>query len=427
MAKQGDLVEVVCKDESIKGVLMPSKEEFVVVKLESGYNVGIAKRNIESIKSLGKKKASMKKPIAAKVNKKLPKVTILHTGGTIASKVDYNTGAVIAKFKPEELLEMFPDLSKLANISSRLVRNIQSEMMRFVHYNILAKEIDKEIKKGAKGIIITHGTDTLHYTAAALSFILENIDVPVVVVGSQRSSDRPSSDATINLISAVTFITQAKLSGVFVCLHENLNDDKCLIHHGCKARKMHTSRRDAFRSINASPVARVDYKNKKVQLLNKDLLSKSEGKLKLKLFKENLKVGILKTRTQMFAEEYSVYKSFDGLVVEGTGLGHLPNEKIDEFTKENEKIFGVVKTLSGKMPVVMTSQCISGRVNMNVYTPQRELLEIGVIPGEDMTPETAFIKLAWLLSNYKKEEVKKLISKNLRGEISERTEKNNFC
>jgi glutamyl-tRNA(Gln) amidotransferase subunit D len=421
-AKQGDLVEVVCKDEVVKGVLMPSKDDFVVVKLDSGYNIGIAKRNVSNVKVLGKPEHEIKKADTVKINKKLPKIAILHTGGTIASKVDYSTGAVIAKFKPEELVEMFPEIEKLASINSRLVRNIQSEMMRFAHYNLMAKEIEKEAKKGMKGVIITHGTDTLHYTAAALSFILENINIPVVLVGAQRSSDRPSSDAAINLISAITFITQANVPGVFICMHENMNDENCLILPSCKTRKMHTSRRDAFKAVNAGPVARVDYKKKTVQILNKDLLMKNTGKLKLKLFKENLKIGLLKTRTQMFAEEYLAYKKFDGLVIEGTGLGHLPNEKIDEYTKENAKIFEAVKGLAKKMPVVMTSQCIYGRVNMHVYTPQRELLAIGVISGEDMNAETAFIKLAWLLSNYKKEEVKKLISKNVRGEISERSE-----
>ena len=428
MAKQGDLVEVTCKYESIKGVLMPSKEEFVVVKLESGYNIGIAKRNIKSIKSLGKPKSQIKKTVSTKTNKNLPKVTILHTGGTFASKVDYSTGAVIAKFKPEELMAMFPEIGKLANINSRLVRNMQSEMIRFAHYNILAKEIEKETKKGAKGVVITHGTDTLHYTAAALSFILENINIPVILVGAQRSSDRPSSDSAANLISALTFITQTKISGVFICMHENMNDDKCVILPGCKAKKMHTSRRDAFKPINASPIARVDYKKNTVEIINKDILIKSTGKLKLKLIKENLKIGLIEAHIQMFAEEFLSYKNYDGLVIELLGIGHIPTMKVDEYTAENEKILKAVEQLAKKMPVVAAPQTIYGRINMNVYTPGRQLLEAGVLGNyTDMTPETAFIKLAWLLSNYKKEEVKELVSKNLRGEISERTEKNNFC
>ncbi|MFH1505868.1 MAG: Glu-tRNA(Gln) amidotransferase subunit GatD [archaeon] len=426
-AKQGDLVEVVCKDETIKGVLMPSKDKFVVVKLDSGYNIGIAKRNIKNIKSIGKKLSSLEKPVAPKSNKKLSKVTILHTGGTIASKVDYNTGAVIAKFKPEELLGMFPEIGTLANISSRMLTNTLSSNMRFAHYNLIAQEIGKEAKNGVKGIIVPHGTDTLHYTAAALSFILENINIPVVLVGSQRSSDRPSSDATINLISAIIFITQAKLPGVYVCMHENMEDDKCLVFHGCKVRKMHTSRRDAFKAVNSSAIAKIDYKKKKVDILNKEIVFKPKDGLEIKPFKDNVKVGILKTHTNMFADEFLAYKNFDGLVIEGTGLGHAPAENIDTFTKEHDKIYKAISSLAGKMPVVMTSQCIYGRVNMNVYSYGRRLQEAGVLGNNlDMTSETAFIKLAWLLSNNKKE-VQELFSKNLRGEISERTEENFFC
>ena len=232
-AKAGDKVKIILKDEEIEGILMPSDSKTYFIKLNNGYNIGISKRNVKDIKFLSKIK---KEIIHSKVKQKkgLPKISILHTGGTIASKVDYKTGGVVAQFKPEELISMFPELKTVGNIQSRLISNIMSENMNFSHYNLLAKEIQKEIKKGVKGIIITQGTDTIHYTSAALSFILEGLSVPVVIVGAQRSSDRGSSDAAINLVSAAIFISNFKSGGVFVCMHENANDDTNLIINGKK-------------------------------------------------------------------------------------------------------------------------------------------------------------------------------------------------
>jgi len=429
--KTGDFVEVQTKDKIMNGILMPvpdSEGSIVILKLESGYNIGIDKKNVKAIKLVKSSVEKKQKPAEIKTNKKLPTISILHTGGTIASKVDYKTGAVSAKFSPGEIIGMFPELKKIANINSRKIASMQSEMMRFAHYNLMAKEIEKEIKAGVNGIIITHGTDTMHYSSAALRFIFEDLPVPVILVGSQRSSDRGSSDAGLNLISACYFIANSDFADVAICMHENLNDESCLILPGLKTRKMHTSRRDAFRAINTMPVARVNFNEKNISFINKNYNKKDKRKLKLKLINEKIKVGLIKTHTNMFAEEFLAYKNFDGLVIEGTGLGHLPNEEIDKYTKENKKIFTALKDMiKNGLITVMSSQAIYGRLQMNVYTPMRELQEIGVLGHlSDMTAETTFIKLAWLLSNYKKEEVKELITKNLKGEISERVSNNTF-
>ncbi|MBW2991425.1 Glu-tRNA(Gln) amidotransferase subunit GatD [Candidatus Woesearchaeota archaeon] len=427
MFKQGEIVEISTSTQVFKGVFIKEEKNFLVIKLSNGYNIGVAKRNIKSKKSVGKvkKEKDEGKAKTEKPNAKLPTISILHTGGTIASKVDYATGAVTARFTPESIIELFPELKNMVNINSNLISNMMSENMRFSHYNIMAKAVQEEVKKGAKGVIITQGTDTLHYTAAALSFVLENISIPVILVGSQRSSDRPSSDSAVNLISAGIYITNAKAGGVFVCMHDNMDDDKCIIIEGVNARKMHTSRRDAFRPINKGLVARVDYKKKKLEWL-KDL-KKNEGKLNVKYFNEKIKVGLVKSYPNMFANELECFKHFDGLIIEGTGLGHLGFIESDKFTKENKKIGKVLEHLAKKMPVAMTSQTLYGRIDMNVYTPGKKLLEMGVLGNyTDMTSETAYIKLAWLLSNYKKDQVKELFGKNLRGEISDRSEKEQF-
>ncbi|MBU1030432.1 MAG: Glu-tRNA(Gln) amidotransferase subunit GatD [Nanoarchaeota archaeon] len=424
----GDKIKVYYKDSFFEGVLMPEEDsKFLFLKFDNGYNIGLKTSFIKKTVLVEKKKEAKEKQDKTVQKKNLPTIAILHTGGTIASKVDYSTGAVIAKFKETDILRLFPEIKNIANIRSRLVRNMQSEMIRFSHYNILAEAIAQEVKKGVDGVILTHGTDTLHYTAAALSFVLENINIPVILVGSQRSSDRGSTDAAVNLVAAAQFITKSDFSGVAICMHENTCDDTCLIIHGCKARKMHTSRRDAFRPINTTAIARINITNNKIIFL-KDFEKKDENKeLFLKLFDEKLKVGLVKSHVNMFASEFLAYENFDGLVVELFGIGHIPTMKVDEFSAENEKIFLAIKKLAKKIPVVGTPQTIYGRVDMNVYSPGRDLINAGVLGNySDMTPETTFIKLAWLLSNYKKENVKDLIVKNLRGELSERIENNTF-
>jgi len=417
--KIGDRVKVKSKGKEMEGVVMPSvKNDFLVLKLDSGYNLGLLNKNVESVKVLEKyKEVNVKiKEVNHSKNKKT--IGILHTGGTIASKVDYKTGAVVAKFTPSELIEMFPELGDMVNINSRLIRNMSSDDMRFAHYNIIAKEIEKEVKKGVEGIILTQGTDTIHYTAAALSFILEGLSVPVIIVGAQRSSDRGSSDAFMNLICAVEFILNSEYYGVGVCMHKNMSDKICWILPGLKCRKLHSSRRDAFKPVNAEPIAEVDYKRRKVKVFGKE--SKSNSQLKLKLFKD-VKIGIIRSHPNMFVDELKAYSKYDGLILEGTGLGHMPISEVDKETKEHVKILAELKKLAKKMPVVMSTQTVFGRIDMNVYSPGRVLQDIGIIGNfSDLGTETSFIKLAWLISNYPKN-VKEMFSENLRGEFVERT------
>ncbi|MFA5141466.1 MAG: Glu-tRNA(Gln) amidotransferase subunit GatD [Candidatus Woesearchaeota archaeon] len=431
----GDKVIVKSKNGSHEGIYMPSANKDVeVIKLDSGYNIGIDKENVTEIKVVAKDKehfsVKVDKPA---INPTLPFVSILHTGGTIASKVDYQTGGTVSRFTPEELLAMFPELKQYANIRSRLIKNMWSQDMRFEHYNLIAKEVEKELKAGAKGVIVTQGTDTMHYTSAGLAFVLEGLSSPVILVGAQRSSDRGSSDAYMNLINAVYFIAHSDFGEVGICMHENMDDNNCLILPATKSRKMHTSRRDAFRPINTLPWARVNYAGKEITYLKNDYhKAESNGsansKLTLKLFKEDIKVAILKQTTNMYAEQFLSYKGYSGLVIESTGLGCLPITEKDESTSESGKIFDAVKTLiKNKVVVVEAPQTIYGRLVLNVYSDQRQAQEIGVVGCfSDMTPETTFIKLAWLLSNHNHDKAKELLLQNLRGEITEQTDPNTF-
>ena len=423
-AKPGDRVKVVTSDEIKEGILMPNQEtDSVVIKLDNGYNVGIDKKKVKEIKLIEKYKEkethSEKKP---KKDSKKPTIAILHTGGTIASKVDYKTGGVVASFSDEDFLSMFPEVKDIANVKTSLISTMMSEDMRFSHYKKIADAIVKEMRNNVDGIIIGHGTDTLAVTSAALSFIFENLPIPVILVGSQRSSDRGSTDAASNLICATEFIAKTNFAGVAVCMHENTSDNNCAILPATKTKKLHTSRRDAFKPVNDIIIARIDYDTRKIEFL-KDYTKKNDEKLVVKDKFED-KVAIIKTYPNMFPDliETLTKKKYKGLVLEATGLGQAPTN-----IKENIPNYNALKKFinSGGV-VVLTSQCIFGAVHGDIYVNCRRLGNIGAIFGKDMLPETAFIKLAWLLGNYKKDEVKELLTKNLRGEINERLMKDEF-
>lgn len=385
----GEYVTVTLKDgREFSGLNLPNN----TLKLDDGYNIGIEPENVVDIK---KHKQQPSNPVDIEISRdeSKPRVDILHTGGTIASKVDYATGGVHNHIKPDELLGMYPQLQENAAVYATFVANMSSDDMRFAHYNMLIDAVHEALKNDPKGIIITHGTDTLHYTSAALHYALRGIDVPVVLVGSQRSSDRGSSDAALNLQAAVTYcVSENTIPGVYVAMHETSNDTSIAILHGAHARKMHSSRRDAFKAVNSTPIARV---TDTVEILQE--IQKSSADFCASHYTTDLRIGMLYAHPNMFAQELSIYNDFDGLVVLGSGLGHLPITAYDEHTQEHAQIFEVLDAL--EIPVVMATQCLQGRVNLQVYSPGRKLQEAGVL-GHDLalTPETLFVKLAYILS-----------------------------
>src|SRR3989344_4306888 len=307
--KIGDIIEVATADANHSGKVMPnSTKEVLFLKLSSGYNIGIESSKIKSLKVKGKAETKKETPLKIEQKKGLPRIAILHTGGTLASKVDYETGAVISRFKPEELLELFPEIKNVANIKSVFISNMFSEQMNFDNYTRIAKAALKEINSGVKGIIIGHGTDTMHYTAAALSFMFEHLNVPILIVGAQRSSDRGSSDAAMNLVGAIEFINKTEFHQVAICMHESESDDNCIILPAVKTRKMHTSRRDAFKPINDNAIARVNYKTRTVEILKK--IEKEKPKKNVLKIKFEEKVGILKTYPNINANIIKCYKGY---------------------------------------------------------------------------------------------------------------------
>lgn len=415
----GDRVRVKTSNGETEGTVLPSEHGFLDLKLDSGYNAGIKIEKINSLEKLGREK-SIGKPAVKKTKQdpSLPVVSIVHTGGTVASRVNYKTGGVIAGFNAEDIVSMYPELSEIARIKSVFVENIMSEDITFKHYPKIASAIIKEIEKGARGVIVTHGTDTLHYTAAALSFMFKKLPVPVLLVGSQRSSDRPSSDAGANLACAARFITQTDFAGVALCMHSSSSDSRCSIISGVRARKMHSSRRDAFRAVNSKPIAEVDFNSGRIYFNSKDYLKSSNSKKCKVLEKFEPRVGILKARPNMFPEEFDFYRKnkFKGLILEATGIGHMPVNTMEN--RKNKK--ALKKLVDSGCIVCVTTQCIYGRVHETIYTNTRNLKALGTIFLKDMLAETAFIKLAWLLGNFDSKKAAELMPENLRGEISER-------
>ncbi len=427
MEKPGDKVKIICEKEEYAGVLVDKKKDTTVVKLDNGYNIGVENKKIKKIEVVEKgKELEIKYSAKADKKKGLPNISILHTGGTIASKVDYRTGAVYSSFKPEDLLGLFPELGEIANFESTLIANMWSDDLRFKHFSVIAEAIEKEAKKGVEGVIVGMGTDNLAVAAAALSFIIEDCPMPVILVGAQRSSDRGSSDAAMNLICAAEFIAKSDFSGVAICMHDYTSDDKCVILPACKTKKLHSSRRDAFKPVNDSAIARIDYKTRKIETIGKYLKKDKKKSLKIRPKLEE-KVGLLKIHVNMFPEQFSFFKGYKGLVIEGTGLGHTPGQVPNEWCKIHENIYPAIKKVTDSgCVVVMTTNCINGRVQLNVYDKGRDLQKLGVVSGEDMLAETALVKLSWLLGNYKSDEAKKLIGQNLRGEINPRISEKEF-
>jgi glutamyl-tRNA(Gln) amidotransferase subunit D len=424
-AKAGDKVFISCESGEHNGILLPSSNpDMLAVKLSSGYNIGVSKAGIKKIEVLeqGKPPSSAAPDEKAKTpTSGKDFISILGCGGTIVNKIDYRTGAVYPSTSPQELVQSFPNLEKF-NLQAKTVFSIASEDMSPSHWIEIARAASDEIKRGAKGMVLTHGTDIMHYTSAALSFMLQDLPCPIILTGSQRSSDRGSSDSEGNLHGAVVSAA-SELSGVFICMHENMSDDSCLLHFGTKARKMHTSRRDAFRSISSLPAARVLLREERVEKISEMCAPRKKGTGHILDTRLNQNVAMQYVYPGIKPKAIRGLSDYDGVVLAGFGLGHIPVNLAG-----NPISYSILPEVKGLIesgiPVVLAPQTINGRVDMLVYTNQRALLEAGVIGHLcDMTPETAYVKLMWVLGREKKmARVREMMEKSLVGEISARSE-----
>ncbi|MBI5061256.1 MAG: Glu-tRNA(Gln) amidotransferase subunit GatD, partial [Candidatus Aenigmarchaeota archaeon] len=380
---------------------------------------------IEKLKEATHTAGIHKKP-KPKFDSNKPTIVILHAGGTIASRVDYRTGAVTPLFTADDMLEMFPEIAGYANIRTHIAFQMFSEDMEPEHWQILARKVAEEVGEGCNGIIITHGTDTMHYTSAALALMLQNLPIPVLLVGAQRSSDRGSSDAAMNLICAANFIANSDFAGVAICMHSSPNDDFCNILPACKTRKIHTSRRDAFQAINDRPIAKVNFATGKIEFM-KEYAKKNASKIVKLEDRFDKKIAIVKLFPGFRAEYLAAYDNCHGIILEGTGLGHAATNVLDDFTQHHSELLKKLEQMSKKgIFIAMTSQCIFGRVNLDVYSTGRDLQKAGISPAY-MLSEAAYVKLGWVLGHTRDpHDIRKMMNTDYAGEIIERIEPADF-
>ncbi len=412
--EEGDRVKVEKDGVEYEGIAMPSTTGHIVIKMVSGYNAGIDPRgatvSVVQLKEDMEVSSKIADEVEIKPKKGLPKVSILSTGGTIASKIDYRTGAVTSQFSADDILQAIPELTEIANFSGKAIYNILSENMKAEYWQELSRAVVEEIKDGADGIMIAHGTDTMMYSAAALSFMIDT-PVPIVFVGSQRSADRPSSDNAMNAICAAK-VAVSDIAEVTVVMHSEASDDKCSIHRATKVRKMHTSRRDAFRSINSEPIGYVDYSTGEI-LASLPYVKRGEKELKLSDSLEP-KCALVKFTPGSSPDilAYFIDAGYKGIVIEGTGLGHVSTDWVPQLER----------AASQNIPVIITSQCLNGRICDRVYDTGRDILKAGVIEGGDMLPEVALVKMMWVLGQSDSYDTAlDMLKSNIRSEINERS------
>ena len=406
----GDSVNILA-EITYSGIIMPryehSDDKHIVLKLKSGYNIGLEISKIEKIEKSQETIKITKTDEKIEKVKGLPKILLLSTGGTIASKVDYRTGAVTPILTAEELNSSVPELATIANIDAEVLFSEYSENIMPEHWLKIAEKIKEFSKSDYTGIIIAHGTDTMHYTSSFLSFALAGFPIPIVLVGSQRSSDRASSDAALNLIGATKFIIESNTKGIYVVMHQDENDDTIACHLGTRVRKNHTSKRGAFQTIGDNP-AFIIAENQIQKNISKDFFKINEFQSKINL---DTKVALVKYHPGYDPNLLNqlIENGYKGIIFEGTGLGHIGKVMYENVKKANEK--GIF--------LGMTSQCIDGRIGMTVYESGRDLLDLGIIPLENMIPEVALVKAMWAIGNYQNiDEVKKIMLKNIASELS---------
>lgn len=411
----GDKVRILLKKgDTISGILMPSKTRgFLLIKLESGYNIGISKKEIVKINKIGRKKLEKFPEATIKQDKNKPLISVIVAGGTISSRIDYSTGAVSSLMKPDNLFFLAPDVAEIASVEIENPFSILSENMTSKHWKALAKISGKYLnKKNVSGVIITHGTDTLHYTSAALSFMLNNLNKPVVITYAQRSSDRPSTDAILNLkTSAIAALSE--IAEVVVVGHGTINDYYSYVLRGTKVRKMHSTRRDTFRPINTLPIARI-WDNGKIEYIS-DFNRRNKGNVNVDAV-FNDKVALVKFYPNSDPEILDFFYSsgYKGIVIEATGMGHVSNIGNKNWKRK-------IKEVIGDMVICFAPQTLYGSLNPYVYSTARELNELGVLYLKDILPETAYVKLGYVLGKTRnKEKVKKLMLTNLANEFSKK-------
>ncbi len=386
----GDKVEITINNKNEQGILLESHDTgILLLKQPNGYNIGFKKTDVSEIKLLEKAKLPSETK-ELKTNSDKPIIDFYLTGGTISSKLDPSTGGVKWLIEPKELFSIYPEIFEKADIRIKHPFMKSSENMDSNDWTKLAKLVAKSLNDShVKGVIISHGTDFLHYTASALSFMLGKLNKPVVLTYSQRSSDRGSSDSRLNLICSAN-AALSDIAEVILVGHADSNDKYCYALRGTKVRKMHTSRRDTFRPINCKPIAKI-WKDKIETISEYNKRNKSKIKPDT-LFNE--KVALIKFYPGQNPDILDYYqKNYKGLVIEMSGLGHVISEG------KNNWIPKIKQAIKKGLLIYAAPQTLYGRLDPYVYSPGRKLQEAGVVFLNDILPETALVKLGWVLGH----------------------------
>jgi len=415
-------VDVETTRGKFQGIVLPRSEladdRHIVLKLATGYNVGIAAANILNLREVGFQEHTYHIPEKEfPIDPAKPNVTLLGTGGTIASRLDYRSGAVIPAFEPGELYGAVPELAGICNLKTIKLYGEFSENIGPEHWIGTARAIEKEIENGVDGIVIGHGTDTMHYTAAALTFMVQDLPIPIVLVGSQRSSDRPSSDAALNLIHATSAAAKGPIAEVMVCMFGPTSNVYGLLHRGVRVRKMHSSYRSAFRTLSDVPLAKIE--GDTVTPIKKDWRPRrNDRKVRVDTrFEERVTILYYYPNMQPDILESLIDNGYKGIVIAGTGLGHV-----------NRPIYPALeKARDAGIPMFMTVQTLWGFTQMYVYDTGRDIMECGVIPLANMLPEVAYVKLGWALGQTNDpEEVKRIMLSRVSDEFTDREPPNGY-
>jgi len=415
-------VEVQTRQGRFRGLILPRSEtadpHHIVLKLETGYNVGLRADTIVNMKQVGYRAANYKIP-----EKEFPRspdkpnVKLFGTGGTIASRLDYRTGAVIPAFTPGELYGSVPELAEICNLQTEKLFGVFSENMSWHEYATCARKIGEAIEQGFQGIVIGHGTDTMHHTAAILSFMVQDTPVPIVMVGSQRSSDRPSSDAALNLIHSAYTAAHSDIAEVMICMFGPTSDQYGLLHQGTRVRKMHSSYRSTFRTLSDIPLAMV--RRGQVTPLRHDYRRRDPSR-KVKIdpvYDDRVTIVYYYPAMKPDIIDALVANGYKGIVIAGTGLGHI-----------NKPVYPAIKrAVAAGVNIFMTVQTLYGFAQMYVYDTGRDLMEMGIVPCANLTPETAYVKLGWVLGHtHDREEVKRMMLAPVSHDITEREPYNGY-
>jgi glutamyl-tRNA(Gln) amidotransferase subunit D len=417
--KPGDFVSLKTKEKIWKGNILESHDpEIILLKLESGYNIGIRTNSIISLEVKKEAEIKEKESFKLKQDKKLPNIAMIITGGTISSRLDPKSGAV-KWTSVGDLFKIAPELSKICNITEIKKPFMKgSEDMSFKYWKKIAETAEKLLNdKKIDGLIITHGTDTLHYGASALAFFLRNLNKPIAFTYSQRSIDRGSTDAHLNLICSAKFAT-SEIAELAIIGHKDLNDHICVALPATKTKKSHTSRRDTFKVINDVPIAEISKEHLEitrgfnVKDIDKkiELDAKSLEKVALVKFVPGMQPGVL---------EFYAKEGYKGIVIEATGLGHVATNASD-----NNWLPTIKKLVKKGITICIAPQTANGRLNLNIYSNGRALKETEVIVLDDMLPETALVKLSWVLGHPSwardLEKVREKMLENVAGEYNEK-------